>query len=161
MSTRIRPNKEYKNDRADLNGAGLHDGLLTSGVFGSPFHADYKKGVELFTARDLFKTPTKQEKLSRKERVRFYKEQYKKAKAAGYKGSYTSYAKKIGWVEKPSFTFPGFRSGSDIHKVIGKFPQPKAGFTPSKYKYMGPYNPLDKQLKYDPNTGEVEWYVQP
>ena len=27
---------------------------------------------------------------------------------------------------------------------------------------MGPYNPLDKQLKYDPNTGEVlEWYVQP
>ena len=27
---------------------------------------------------------------------------------------------------------------------------------------MGPYNPLDKQLKYDPNTGEVlEWYVLP
>ena len=27
---------------------------------------------------------------------------------------------------------------------------------------MGPYNPFDKQLKYDPNTGEVlEWYVQP
>ena len=27
---------------------------------------------------------------------------------------------------------------------------------------MEPYNPLDKQLKYNPNTGEViEWYVQP
>ena len=27
---------------------------------------------------------------------------------------------------------------------------------------MGPYNPLNKQLKYDPNTGEVqEWYVKP
>ena len=27
---------------------------------------------------------------------------------------------------------------------------------------MGPYNPLDKQLKYDQNTGEVlEWYVKP
>lgn len=27
---------------------------------------------------------------------------------------------------------------------------------------MGPYNPFDKQLKYDPSTGEVlEWYVQP
>ena len=27
---------------------------------------------------------------------------------------------------------------------------------------MGPYNPLDKQLKYDPNTGEVlERFVQP
>ena len=27
---------------------------------------------------------------------------------------------------------------------------------------MGPYNPLDKQLSYDPNTGEVtEWRVEP
>ena len=27
---------------------------------------------------------------------------------------------------------------------------------------MGPYKPLDKQLKYDPDTGEVlEWYVRP
>ena len=31
-----------------------------------------------------------------KERVTYYKEQYKKAKAEGYKGSYTSYAKKNG-----------------------------------------------------------------
>ena len=50
----------------------------------------------------------------------------------------------------------------DIHKMIGKLPRPKAGFTPSKYKYMGPYNPLEKQLEYDKNTGEVtKWYVQP
>ena len=61
----------------------------------------------------------------------------------------------MGWVEKPSFTFPGFLSGLDIHKVIGKLPRPKAGFTPSKDKYMGLYNPLDNQLKYDPNTGEI------
>ena len=27
----------------------------------------------------------------------------------------------------------------DIHKQIGKLPRPKAGFTPGKYKYMGPY----------------------
>ena len=46
--------------------------------------------------------------------------------------------------------------------MIGKLPRPKSGFTPSNYKYMGPYNPLDKQLNYDPNTGEVlEWYVEP
>ena len=52
--------------------------------------------------------------------------------------------------------------GVDIHKVIGKLPKPKAGWTPGSYKYMGPYNPLDKQLRYDPNTGEVlEWMVQP
>ena len=53
-------------------------------------------------------------------------------------------------------------SGIDIHKAIGKLPKPKAGWTPGQYKYMGPYNPLSEQLKYDPNTGEVlEWYVQP
>ena len=29
-------------------------------------------------------------------------------------------------------------------------------------QYLGPDNPLDKQLKYDPNSGQVlEWYVQP
>ena len=45
--------------------------------------------------------------------------------------------------------------GIDIHKWIGKLPRPKAGFTPGKYKYMGAYNPLEKQLEYDPETGEV------
>ena len=53
-------------------------------------------------------------------------------------------------------------SGVDIHKWIGKLPRPKAGWTPGKYKYMGAYNPLDKQLEYDPETGEVlRWYVVP
>ena len=52
--------------------------------------------------------------------------------------------------------------GVDIHKWIGKLPKPKAGWTPGKYKYMGPYNPLEKQLTYDPETGEVtEWKVKP
>ena len=53
-------------------------------------------------------------------------------------------------------------SGLDVHKWIGKLPRPRSGFTPGQYKYMGPYNPLEKQLKYDPTTGEVlEWYDQP
>lgn len=43
----------------------------------------------------------------------------------------------------------------DIHKMIGKWPRPKSGFTPSNYKYMGPYNPLDEQLEYNKDTGEV------
>ena len=52
--------------------------------------------------------------------------------------------------------------GGDIHKWIGKIPHPKAGWTPGKYKYMGPYNPLEKQLSYNPQTGEVtEWRVKP
>lgn len=38
---------------------------------------------------------------------------------------------------------------TDIHKMLGKLPKPKAGFTPGKYKYMGPYNPLDEQSRYD------------
>ena len=55
-----------------------------------------------------------------------------------------------------------YGGGVDIHKWIGKLPKPKAGWTPGKYKYMGPYNPLDEQLSYDPNTGEVtEWRVKP
>ena len=47
----------------------------------------------------------------------------------------------------------------DIHNWI---PKPKGGWAPSDYKYLGPYKPLDKQLKYDPNSEQVlEWYVQP
>jgi len=50
----------------------------------------------------------------------------------------------------------------DIHKAIGKLPKPKSGWTPGKYKYMGPYNLLENQLEYDKNTGEVsKWHVQP
>ena len=45
--------------------------------------------------------------------------------------------------------------GIDIHKWIGKLPRAKAGFTLGKYKYMRAYNPLDEQLEYDPDTGEV------
>ena len=83
--------------------------------------------------------------------VRHYKDEYKKAKENGYSKSYDSFVKEMGW-----------GAGVDIHKWIGKLPKPKAGWTPGKYKYMGPYNPLEKQLSYDPETGEVlEWKVKP
>ena len=50
----------------------------------------------------------------------------------------------------------------DIHKAIGKLPRPKAGFTPGKYKYMGPYNPLDQQMEYNKDTGEItKWHAKP
>ena len=50
----------------------------------------------------------------------------------------------------------------DIHKMIVNLPRPKGCWTPSDYKYLRPYNPLDKQLKYDPNTGQVlKWNVKP
>ena len=135
LSTKIRPNKRYKSDRKDLDDAGLREDLLTSVVFGSPFHVDYKKGLELLKDPNLFKTQNKQEITNMEEQVNYYKEQYKKAKANGYKGSYTS--------KKPSFVFPGFGSGIDIHKAIGKLPKPKAGWT------------LPGQLRYNLETGEI------
>ena len=53
-------------------------------------------------------------------------------------------------------------SGVDIHSVIGKLPAPQKGWTLPGHNYTGPYNPLDQQLKYDPETGEIlEIYQQP
>ena len=55
-----------------------------------------------------------------------------------------------------------FGAGLDIHKAIGKLPKPKKGFTLPGHKYTGPYNPLEKQVKWDPNTGEIlEIYEKP
>ena len=44
-------------------------------------------------------------------------------------------------------------SNLDIHKMIGKLPS--KGFVPLGYKYLGPYNPLHKQVSFDENTGEI------
>ena len=52
-------------------------------------------------------------------------------------------------------------SGIDIHKAILKV-APKKGFVMPGHRYTGPGNPLDKQLKYDPNTGQIlEIYEEP
>ena len=50
----------------------------------------------------------------------------------------------------------------DIHSWIDKLPKPKAGWTPTNYEYMGPFNPLDKQLEFNPEAGEAtKWIVPP
>ena len=50
----------------------------------------------------------------------------------------------------------------DIHKLIGKLPKPKKGFTLPGHNYTGPYNPLEEQVRFDPKTGEIlEIYQQP
>ena len=55
----------------------------------------------------------------------------------------------------------GFGSGVDIHKAILKV-APRKGFTLPGHNYTGPGNPLEYQLKYDPQTGEIlEIYEQP
>ena len=49
----------------------------------------------------------------------------------------------------------------DIHKAILKV-APKKGFVMPGHKYTGPGNPLEEQLRYDPNTGQIlEIYQQP
>ena len=52
--------------------------------------------------------------------------------------------------------------GFDLHKAIGKLPKPKKGWTLPGHNYTGPYNPLEKQLSYDPKTGKIlKIYQQP
>ena len=151
LSTKIRPKKKYKTNRKDLDGAGIIDGLLKSGVAGSPWQVNYKKGIKLLTDPELWAPVNKMPVNDAKKLVQWYKDQYKEAKKRGYSKSYNTFVKEMGWGK-----------GLDIHKWIGKIPKPKAGWTPSDYKYMGPYNPLDKQLEYDRKTGEVtKWHVQP
>ena len=143
-------------------GSGITDKLTKSGVAGSPYHVDFKTGFKLLSDPNLWKTPTKQEETDMKKRVAALKRSYDVVKRLGFKGSYTSFVTKIGAVEKPSFTFPGFGGAIDIHKQIGKLPKPKGGFTLPGHNYTGPYNDLENQVKYNPETGEIlEIYDQP
>ena len=51
--------------------------------------------------------------------------------------------------------------GIDIHKTILKV-APKKGFVMPGHRYTGPGNPLEDQLRYDPETGQIlEIYQQP
>ena len=53
-------------------------------------------------------------------------------------------------------------AGFDIHAAIGKFPKPKKGWTLPGHNYTGPYNPLEKQVAFAPETGEIlEIYQKP
>ena len=91
--------------------------------------------------------------------VKYFKREYAKTRANCYKKSYSISTVDLGWAGK------GMHGGAlDIHKLIGKIPKPQSGRTPSKYKYIGLYNSLYKQLTYDKikDSGEVlEWKVQP
>ena len=151
LSTKVRPDKKYKTDRNDLDGSRVIDSLLTSGVKGSPWQVDLKKGINLISDPELWAPVNKMPVADAKKLVQYYKTQYREAKNNGYSKSYNTFVKEMGWGKV-----------IDIHKLIGKLPRPKAGWTPGNYKYMGAYNPLDKQLEYDPQTGEVlRWHVMP
>ena len=91
LSTKIRPKKNYKTNRKDLDGAGLLDSALTSVVFGSPFHVDFKKGFKLLTDPELFAKTEKMPVKDARALIRYYKDQYKKAKANGHNKSYNTF----------------------------------------------------------------------
>ena len=129
--------------------------LTEGGIAGGPWRVDFKKGTELLEDLDLWKIPTNQEIVIMKQCVAALKRSYHAVQTLGYRGSYTSFAKKIGAVEKPSYTFPGFGSGTDVHKAIGKLQKLKAGWTLPGHKYAGPYNDLENQVRYDPTKGEI------
>ena len=52
-------------------------------------------------------------------------------------------------------------AGFDIHAAIGKLPKPKRGWTLPGHNYTGPYNPLEQQVNYDPETGQIREIYQP
>lgn len=80
-------------------GTGMVDKALKSGVAGSPYQVDVKKGIQLLKDPDLWKIP------SMKKRVDALHRSYDAVKRLGFKGSYTNFAKTIGAVQKPYFYF--------------------------------------------------------
>ena len=44
---------------------------------------------------------------------------------------------------------------------LGHFRNQKKGWTLPGHNFTGPYNPLEKQVKYDPETGEILEIYQP
>ena len=52
--------------------------------------------------------------------------------------------------------------GAGLDSAIGKPPKPKKGWTLPGHNFTGPYNPLEKEVKFNPGTGEIlEIYQQP
>ena len=97
LSTKVTPNKRYKTNRKDLDGAGLIDDAIKSGVYGSPFQVDLKKGYKILSNPDLFAPVRKMPKKDAIALVKYYKDQYQKAKSMGYSKSYNTFVKEMGW----------------------------------------------------------------
>lgn len=103
--------------------------------------------------KDALSDPT-MSKSEAKKAVAGYIREYEQYKKNVRTKSLTNWALEMGYAGRPKYRYP-FGGGFDIYKAIGKFPKPKSGSTLLGHKYTGPYNPLDKQLKYDKNTGQI------
>ena len=135
--------------------------LTKSGVAGSPYRVDFKTGFKLLKDPDLFKFQSKVERADAKMKERAAKLLYDSVTTLGFKGSFTSFLKILNLVEKPAYVWPGFGSGIDVDKQIGKLPKPKAGWKLPGHEYTGPYNDLENQVRYNQGTGEITEIYDP
>lgn len=100
-------------------------------------------------------------KIEAQKTVAGYEREYENDKRNGYWGSLTDLALEKCYTGRPKYRYP-FGSAFDIHKSIGRLPKPRSGWALPDHKCTGPYDDLESQLKYNPNTGEkLEIYDQP
>ena len=175
LPTKVRPKKKYKTNRKDLDGGANPFELIKKGINNlsetlfpqtKQTFKDYYSG---YIAKGAFNTkdglfpsefwkPDEDYFPLRKGSTDIYLPM----KTAEIKKAIIKEPGKQAYTMEPEEFQKTFGRGVDIHKWIGKLPGPKAGFTPSNFKYMGPYNPVDQQLSCNLETGEVtEWKVKP
>lgn len=137
LSTKVRPNQRYITDRPDLDGSGFPiDEFnvmwdVNSQTRGRGLWVPCSFGVPNFSPKLL-------------------------------KAFVKAAPNHHGYMDVLQKTLKNYYGGAvDIHKMIGKLPKPKRGWTLPGHRYTGPYNPLEKQLEYDPETGEILKIHQP
>ena len=186
LSTAIRPKKAYKTNRKDLDGNGLFSNLAY-GFNYAPWTRPPKKGrgVDVHKAIGKLPKPQKgwtlpghnytgaQKMLIGKAEPFLRKGIDQLSTAIRPKKAYKTNRKDLdgsglfsnlayGFNYAPWTRPPKKGRGVDVHKAIGKLPKPQKGWTLPGHNYTGPYNPLDEQLRYDPQTGEIlEFYQMP
>ena len=111
---------------------------------------------------ELFKMATKGlYNLGRAGASKAIKSNYAKKKIKGMADKYLDQALDSVTSDLSKKLDPFRGSGIDIHNAILKV-APKKGFVMPGHRYTGPGNPLEQQLRYDPNTGQIlEIYQQP
>lgn len=110
----------------------------------------YFNGFKLLTDPELFKFQKKQEKeTAREKKAAYYKKLINRIKQTA------SRALKLNRLFENGLAYKAVGGKIDIHKSIGTLPRPKQVFTPSKYKYMGPYKPLINSRNMIPIHGNL------
>ena len=183
LSTKIRPKRRYKTDCKGLDGGSILSQLGTPGKASDKSMDNIQKLIPLtkevfdrYKSGDIAKSALTADtglfskqfwtgKVGKKTLQKYKDYPCNSVIKIGNKYHNTpsceSY-RKIGWqppnwgeYERGIGGRPIQGGSIDIHKAIGKLPKPKAGWTLPGYKYTGPCNDLENQVKWDPNTGQI------